>query len=118
MGSSEETPFFINKFSLFLFFFSIASIFFLSFLSTSLLNDFKFDVSSTAIGSLTLIFSSPSFIRSFIIVPSSELSNSIIALSVSISAIKSPAFTTSPSLTSHFDNLPSDIVGERAGINT
>ena len=77
----------------------------------------ELDVSNNAMGSFTLIFSTPSFTRIFFKVPSSELSNSIIALSVSISASKSPAFILSPSLTNHFDNLPSDIVGESAGIN-
>src|SRR5882757_7664473 len=48
--------------------------------------------------------------------PSSTASNSIIALSVSISASTSPEWTSSPSLFSHFVTLPSVIVGDRAGI--
>src|SRR3546814_8217203 len=47
---------------------------------------------------------------------SSDLSSSIVALSVSISAMTSPELTSSPSLTSHLASLPSVIVGERAGI--
>ena len=49
-------------------------------------------------------------------VPSSTASNSIVALSVSISASRSPALTVSPSLTSHLASVPSSMVGERAGI--
>jgi outer membrane receptor protein involved in Fe transport len=41
---------------------------------------------------------------------------SIVALSVSISATMSPDATVSPTLTSHFANVPSSIVGESAGI--
>ena len=48
--------------------------------------------------------------------PSSTASNSIVALSVSISAIISPADTLSPSFTSHLASLPSSIVGDNAGI--
>ena len=48
--------------------------------------------------------------------PSSIDSTSIVALSVSISARISPEETVSPSFTSHFDSVPSSIVGERAGI--
>src|SRR5665213_1330491 len=48
--------------------------------------------------------------------PSSTASNSIVALSVSISARMSPDFTVSPSLTSHLASLPSSIVGESAGM--
>jgi hypothetical protein len=40
----------------------------------------------------------------------------MVALSVSISAITSPGATLSPSFFSHFDRVPSSIVGERAGI--
>src|SRR3546814_17298268 len=47
---------------------------------------------------------------------SSTASTSIVALSVSISAMTSPELTSSPSLTSHLASLPSVIVGERAGI--
>src|SRR3546814_4368769 len=45
---------------------------------------------------------------------SSDLS--IVALSVSISASRSPDLTVSPSFTSHLARVPSSIVGERAGI--
>ena len=48
--------------------------------------------------------------------PSSTASNSIVALSVSISASRSPEETVSPSLTSHFASVPSSIVGDSAGI--
>jgi len=40
----------------------------------------------------------------------------MVALSVSISAMMSPALTASPSFFSHLETLPSVIVGERAGI--
>src|SRR5690606_28918105 len=49
-------------------------------------------------------------------VPSSTASTSIVALSVSISAMTSPAETRSPSLTCHVAIFPSVMVGERAGI--
>ncbi len=58
----------------------------------------------------------PSGTRIFAILPSSTASNSIVALSVSISARMSPDFTSSPSLTSHFASVPSSIVGDKAGI--
>ena len=48
--------------------------------------------------------------------PSSTASISIVALSVSISAITSPAATLSPSFLSQRARLPSVIVGESAGI--
>lgn len=48
--------------------------------------------------------------------PSSMASNSMVALSVSISARISPDTTLSPSLTSQRASLPSSIVGESAGI--
>ncbi len=50
------------------------------------------------------------------ITPSSTASNSIVALSVSISAMMSPAETLSPTFTSHLARVPSSIVGESAGI--
>ena len=50
------------------------------------------------------------------IFPSSMASTSIVALSVSISAITSPERTSSPSATSHFASVPSSIVGDKAGI--
>src|SRR5438067_5972056 len=48
--------------------------------------------------------------------PSSTASNSIVALSVSISASTSPEWTSSPSLTSHLASLPSSMVGDSAGM--
>ena len=71
----------------------------------------------TAIGLLTLTPSLPSETKSLPIIPSSTASNSIVALSVSISAIRSPLCILSPSLTSHLARVPSSIVGESAGIN-
>ena len=47
--------------------------------------------------------------------PSSTASNSIVALSVSISAMIWPDLTVSPSLTSHFASVPSSIVGRQGG---
>ncbi len=64
----------------------------------------------------TLISVCPSFTDNSRIVPSSTASNSIIALSVSISAKRSPALIISPFLTIHFARVPTSIVGERAGI--
>jgi hypothetical protein len=49
--------------------------------------------------------------------PSSTASTSMVALSVSISAMTSPGVTSSPSDFSHFASLPSSMVGESAGIN-
>ena len=72
--------------------------------------------SSVAIGSLTFTPSVPSGTRILPILPSSTASNSIVALSVSISARMSPDFTVSPSFTSHLASLPSSIVGDSAGI--
>ena len=69
-----------------------------------------------AIISFTLMPVDPSGTIIFPITPSSTASNSIVALSVSISAITSPLSTESPSLTNHFASVPSSIVGERAGI--
>ena len=60
----------------------------------------------------------PSAIMIFPTTPSSTASNSIVALSVSISARICPDLTVSPSFTSHFASVPSSIVGDRAGINT
>src|SRR3546814_5190314 len=70
----------------------------------------------TAITVPTFTLSAPSGTRICAIVPSSTASNSIVALSVSISASRSPDLTSSPSLTSHLASVPSSIVGERAGI--
>ena len=72
--------------------------------------------SNMAIAELTATAAVPSAINSLPIIPSSTASNSIVALSVSISARISPELTLSPSATSHFANVPSSIVGERAGI--
>ncbi len=49
-------------------------------------------------------------------VPSSIASYSIVALSVSISAMTSPGLTLSPSFLSHLARLPFSIVGDSAGI--
>lgn len=48
--------------------------------------------------------------------PSSMDSNSIEALSVSISHSTSPDLTVSPTATSHFDKVPDSMVGESAGM--
>ena len=73
-------------------------------------------IKRTAIGSFTLIDSCPSYTKILPITPSSTASTSIVALSVSISAIRSPELTLSPSLTSHLAKVPSSMVGLRAGI--
>ena len=72
--------------------------------------------SNMAMVVLTLTFSLPAATRMRPILPSSKASTSIVALSVSISAITSPLRTSVPSSTSHFDNVPSSIVGDSAGI--
>ena len=72
--------------------------------------------SSTAMGVLTFTPCAPSAIRILPTTPSSTASNSIVALSVSISAMMSPDLTVSPSFTSHLASVPSSIVGESAGI--
>src|SRR5688572_6774161 len=71
-----------------------------------------------AIGVLTLTFSVPAGTRILATLPSSTASTSIVALSVSISAMTSPAFTSWPSLTSHLVSVPSSMVGDSAGIRT
>src|SRR5258708_15502505 len=58
----------------------------------------------------------PSGTRIFAITPSSIASYSMVALSVSISAMMSPALTLSPSFLSHLARLPFSIVGDSAGI--
>nr|MBC6967143.1 hypothetical protein [Roseobacter litoralis] len=58
----------------------------------------------------------PSAIRILPMTPSSTASNSIVALSVSISAMMSPEETVSPSFTCHLAKVPSSMVGLRAGI--
>src|SRR5215469_6545199 len=72
----------------------------------------------TAIGVLTATCSVPSGTTIRASTPSSTASNSIVALSVSISARTSPALTGSPSLFSQRAILPSVIVGDSAGIRT
>ena len=72
--------------------------------------------SSTAMGVFTFTPSLPSATRILPITPSSTASNSIVALSVSISASRSPEATVSPSLTSHLASVPSSMVGDRAGM--
>src|SRR6185369_17792011 len=57
--------------------------------------------SRTAIGVLTLTPSVPAGISSFETLPSSEASTSMVALSVSISAMTSPALMDWPSSISH-----------------
>src|SRR3990167_423185 len=64
----------------------------------------------------TATSSVPSAIMSFAMRPSAAASYSIVALSVSISAMRSPVFTVSPSATSHLASVPFSIVGESAGI--
>src|SRR5207245_11426672 len=71
---------------------------------------------STAMISLTGTSWVPSGTRIFASVPSSTASTSIVALSVSISAITSPDLTLSPSFLSHLARLPFSIVGDSAGI--
>ena len=70
----------------------------------------------TAITVPTFTLSVPAGTSNLAMTPSSIASNSIVALSVSISAKRSPDDTLSPSLTSHLARVPSSIVGERAGI--
>src|SRR6202020_2968327 len=71
---------------------------------------------STAMTSLTGSSYVPSGTRIFALVPSSTASTSMVALSVSISAITSPDLTLSPSFLSHLARLPFSIVGDSAGI--
>jgi hypothetical protein len=71
---------------------------------------------STAIGVFTATPSVPSGIMILPMVPSSTASTSIVALSVSISAMGSPEATLSPSFFSHFESLPCSMVGDSAGM--
>ena len=71
---------------------------------------------STAITALTATPSLPSGTTMRPTMPSSTASTSIVALSVSISAITSPGSTLSPWATSHLTRLPSVMVGDKAGI--
>ena len=72
----------------------------------------------TAIGVLTATSAVPSGTRILPSVPSSAASTSIVALSVSISAMTSPDLTVSPSFLSHLARLPFSIVGDSAGMRT
>src|ERR1700730_13495624 len=69
-------------------------------------------------GVLTATSAVPSGTRILPSVPSSTASTSMVALSVSISAITSPALTLSPSFLTHLARLPFSMVGESAGIST
>src|SRR4051794_39032455 len=71
---------------------------------------------STAIGAFTFTPAVPSGTRILPSTPSSTASTSMVALSVSISAITSPALTSSPSFFSQRASVPSVMVGESAGI--
>src|SRR5580693_1417634 len=71
-----------------------------------------------AIGVLTATSLVPSGTRILPSVPSSTASTSIVALSVSISAITSPDLTVSPSFLSHLERLPFSMVGDSAGMRT
>ena len=71
---------------------------------------------SVAITVPTFTSSVPSATSMDRITPSSTASNSMVALSVSISAMMSPDETVSPTFTSQRANLPCSMVGERAGI--
>src|SRR5712671_6948452 len=72
----------------------------------------------TAIGVLTATSAVPSGTRICPSVPSSVASTSMVALSVSISAMMSPDFTLSPWCFTHLARFPFSIVGDSAGINT
>ena len=69
-----------------------------------------------AMGAPTGTFSVPSATRMRPSVPSSTASTSIVALSVSISAMTSPGATGSPSFLSQRAKVPDSIVGESAGM--
>ena len=71
---------------------------------------------STAIFWFTGTSFDPAGTRILARMPSSTASTSIVALSVSISAMMSPDLTRSPSFFSHLARLPFSIVGDRAGI--
>src|SRR5262249_10644367 len=70
----------------------------------------------TAISWFTGTSAAPSGTTILASVPSSTASYSMVALSVSISAITSPGLTLSPSFLSHLARLPFSIVGDSAGI--
>src|SRR5689334_24981931 len=67
-------------------------------------------------GVLTFTPSVPSGTKISAITPSSTASTSIVALSVSISAMTWPGSILSPALTCHLARLPSSMVGDSAGI--
>src|ERR1700742_4455596 len=69
-----------------------------------------------AIGAFTFTPSVPSSTRILPRTPSSTASTSMVALSVSISAMTSPALTSSPSFFSQRASVPSVMVGLSAGI--
>ena len=71
-----------------------------------------------AIGVLTATSAVPSGIRIWPSVPSSVASTSMVALSVSISAMTSPDLMVSPSFFSHLARLPFSMVGDSAGMST
>src|SRR5262249_19821368 len=71
---------------------------------------------STAMSALTGTSCVPSGTTILASVPASIASYSIVALSVSISAITSPGLTLSPSFLNHFVRLPFSMVGDSAGI--
>src|SRR5690242_18623854 len=72
--------------------------------------------SKMAMGWFTGTWSVPSATRSWPIRPSSTASTSMVALSVSISAMMSPDLTSSPSFTCHLASLPVSMVGESCGM--
>ncbi len=66
---------------------------------------------------LPISTSSPSAARSLSKTPSSKFSNSMVALSVSISAKISPLTTLSPTDLYHFTTVPTDMVSLSLGIS-
>jgi hypothetical protein len=71
-----------------------------------------------AMGVLTATSLVPSGTKILPSVPSSTASTSMVALSVSISAMTSPDLTLSPSFFSHLARLPFSMVGDSAGMRT
>ena len=71
---------------------------------------------STAISWLTGTSAVPAGTTILASTPSSTASTSMVALSVSISAMMSPVLTGSPSAFSHLARLPFSMVGDSAGI--
>mmetsp|Transcript_5274 Transcript_5274/g.8790 ORF Transcript_5274/g.8790 Transcript_5274/m.8790 type:complete len:204 (-) Transcript_5274:230-841(-) len=72
----------------------------------------------TMIGTPTATSPDPAGTKCFANTPSSCASKSMLALSVSMTAMESPAAKDSPSLTFHLEMVPASIVGERAGMPT